>query len=168
MRLQVQKIYVPQAFSSQLGKNGAVRVNAFTSKDETQYFMSVPSDMVEQWFSIVSEQLFEPAWREFYVEKDVVQREWDFRYVNNPDGAAWLDLQCHGLHRPSLPQSDHRMEVRHGEIQREGCDGFSHSLLQSRRMPWSCLSAISPSRKRSNWLRSISSGIRKGSGLQKR
>ena len=93
LRLEVQKIYVPQAFSSQLGKNGAVRVNAFTSKDETQYFMSVPSDMVEQWFSIVSEQLFEPAWREFYVEKDVIQREWDFRYVNNPDGAAWLDLQ---------------------------------------------------------------------------
>jgi predicted Zn-dependent peptidase len=94
LRLEVQKIYVPQAFSSQVGKNGAVRVNAFTSKDETQYFMSVPSDMVEQWFSIVSEQLFEPAWREFYVEKEVIQREWAFRYVNNPDGAAWLDLHA--------------------------------------------------------------------------
>ena len=94
LRLQVQEIYVPQAFSSQLGMNGAVRVNAFTSKDETQYFMSVPSDMVEQWFSIVSEQLFEPAWREFYVEKEVIQREWAFRYVNNPDGAAWLDLHA--------------------------------------------------------------------------
>ncbi|MGE5842395.1 MAG: M16 family metallopeptidase, partial [Deltaproteobacteria bacterium] len=94
LRLEVQKIYVPQAFSSQLGRNGAVRVNAFTSKDETQYFMSVPSDMIEQWFSIVSEQIFEPAWREFYVEKEVVQREWAFRYVNNPDGAAWLDLHA--------------------------------------------------------------------------
>ena len=94
LRREVQSLYVPQAFSSQLGKNGAVHVNAFTSKDETQYFMSVPSDMVEQWFSIVSEQLFEPAWREFYVEKEVVQREWAFRYVNNPDGAAWLDLHA--------------------------------------------------------------------------
>jgi predicted Zn-dependent peptidase len=37
--------------------------------------------------------LFEPSWREFYVEKEVVQREWAFRYVNNPAGAAWLDLQ---------------------------------------------------------------------------
>jgi predicted Zn-dependent peptidase len=92
LRLEVQKIYVPQAFSSQLGRNGAVGVNAFTSKDETQYIMSVPSDMIEQWFSIVSEQLFEPAWREFYVEKEVVQREWAFRYVNNPLGAAWLDF----------------------------------------------------------------------------
>ena len=45
---------------------------------------SVPSDMIEQWFSIISEQLFEPSWREFFVENDVVQREWAFRYVNNP------------------------------------------------------------------------------------
>lgn len=92
LRLKVQKIYVPQVFSSQLGKNGAVGVNAFTSKDQTQYLASVPADMLEQWFSIVSEQLFEPAWREFYVEKEVVQREWAFRYINDPNGAAWLDL----------------------------------------------------------------------------
>ncbi len=94
LRLQVQKIYVPQAFSSQVGKNGAVNVNAFTGRDQTQYTMSMPSDMVEQWFSIVSEQIFEPSWREFYVEKEVVQREWAFRYVNNPSGAAWLDLNA--------------------------------------------------------------------------
>ncbi|MFH1618850.1 MAG: insulinase family protein, partial [bacterium] len=92
LRLEVQKIYVPQAFSSQLGRNGAVGVNAYTSKDQTQYLISVPTDMLEQWFSIASEQLFEPSWREFYVEKDVVQREWAFRYINSPDGAAWLDL----------------------------------------------------------------------------
>lgn len=92
LRLEVQQIYVPQALSSQLGKNGAAGVNAFTSQDQTQYMASVPSDMVEQWFSIMSEQIFEPSWREFYVEKEVVQREWAFRYVNSPDGAAWLDL----------------------------------------------------------------------------
>jgi len=94
LRLEVQDIYVPNAFSSQLGKNGAVGVNAFTSKDQTQYTASVPSDMLEQWFSIVSEQLFEPSWREFYVEKEVVQREWAYRYVNNPGGAAQLDLDA--------------------------------------------------------------------------
>jgi predicted Zn-dependent peptidase len=94
LRAEVQKIYIPQSFSSQLGKNGAVGVNAFTAKDQTQYIMSVPSDMLEQWFSIVSEQLFEPSWREFYVEKEVVQREWAFRYVNSPGGAAWLDLNA--------------------------------------------------------------------------
>jgi hypothetical protein len=65
LRLEVQKLYVPQAFSMQVGMNGAVNVNAFTNTDQTQYLMSVPSDMIEQWFSIVSEQIFEPAWREF-------------------------------------------------------------------------------------------------------
>jgi predicted Zn-dependent peptidase len=94
LRAEVQEIYVPQAFSSQLGKNGAVGVNAFTSKDQTQYLCSVPSDMLEQWFSMISEQLFEPSWREFYVEKEVVQREWAFRYINSPGGAAWLDLDA--------------------------------------------------------------------------
>jgi len=92
LRREVQKIYVPQSFSAQLGKNGAVGVNAFTTKDQTQYLASLPSDMLEQWFSIASEQIFEPAWREFYVEKEVVQREWAFRYINDPGGAAWLDL----------------------------------------------------------------------------
>ena len=106
-RLEVQKIYVPQAFSTQLGKNGAVGVNAFTSMDQTQFMMSIPSDMLEQWFSIASEQLFEPSWREFYVEKEVVQREWAFRYVNNPNGAAWLDLfstafVAHPYHNPVI------------------------------------------------------------------
>jgi len=94
LRTEVQEIYVPQAFSSQLGRNGAVGINAFTSKDQTQYLCSVPSDMLEQWFSMISEQLFEPSWREFYVEKEVVQREWAFRYINSPGGAAWLDLNA--------------------------------------------------------------------------
>ena len=100
LRREVQEIYVPQAFSAQLGRNGAVGVNAFTSKDQTQYLMSLPSDMLEQWFSIVSEQLFESAFREFYVEKEVVQREWAFRYVNNPSGAGWLalDSALHAAH----------------------------------------------------------------------
>ena len=94
LRKEVQEIYIPQAFSMQLGRNGAVGVNAFTTKDQTQYIMSVPSDMIEQWFSIVSEQLFEPSWREFYVEKEVVKREWAFRYINSAGGAAWLDLNA--------------------------------------------------------------------------
>jgi len=98
LRKEVQNIYVPHAFSSQLGKNGATGVNAFTSKDQTQYIASIPSDMLELWFSIVSEQLFEPSWREFYVEKEVVQREWAFRYINNPEGAAWLDLYAEAFH----------------------------------------------------------------------
>jgi predicted Zn-dependent peptidase len=107
LRLEVQKIYVPMAMSSQVGKNGAVGVNAFTSRDQTQYIMSVPSDMLEQWFSIISEQLFEPSWREFYLEKEVVQREWAFRYINSPEGAAWVDLNAtaytaHPYHNPTI------------------------------------------------------------------
>ncbi len=100
LRKEVQEIYVPQAFSMHLGRNGAVGVNAFTSKDQTQYVMSLPSDMLELWFSMVSEQVFEPALREFYVEKEVVKREWAYRYVNSPSGAGWLALHAalHSAH----------------------------------------------------------------------
>ncbi len=94
LREEARGIYVPQAFSRHLGRNGAVGINAFTSKDQTQYMMSVPSDMLEQWFSMVSEQIFEPAFREFYVEKEVIQREWAYRYVNDPSGAGWLELNA--------------------------------------------------------------------------
>ncbi len=107
LRLEAQGLYIPQVFSTQLGKNGAVGVNAFTNTDQTQYVASVPADMLEQWFSIVSEQVFEPAWREFYVEKEVVKREWAFRYANDPGGAAWLDLhalayQAHPYRNPVI------------------------------------------------------------------
>jgi len=47
LRLEVQKIYVPQAFSSQLGRNGAVGVNAFTSKELTCYYAKVVSDKID-------------------------------------------------------------------------------------------------------------------------
>ena len=129
LRQEAQALYIPQVFSSQLGKNGAVGVNAFTSQDQTQYIASVPSDMLEQWLSIASEQLFEPSWREFYVERDVVQREWDFRYVNNPEGAAWLDLNATRLHRPPVPQPRDRLEIRHGTLQHPGRHGVPRPVL---------------------------------------
>lgn len=92
IKQSIKRLYIPQVFSSQLARNGAVSINAFTSKDQTQYYMSIPSDMIEQWFSIVSEQIFEPAWWDFFTEKEVVKREWAFRYVNNPYSYSWLNL----------------------------------------------------------------------------
>jgi predicted Zn-dependent peptidase len=91
-RQEVQSLFIPQALSTQMGRNGAVNINAHTDHDQTWYTMSVPSDMMEQWFSMVSEQIFEPAFREFYVEKEVVQREREFRYEGNPAAMAQLDL----------------------------------------------------------------------------
>ncbi len=102
-----RSLYIPNVFSSQLSKNGAVRVNAYTTKDMTIYMASLPSDMLEQWFSIVSEQIFEPAWWQFFVEKEVVEREWEFRYLNSPESVSMLELfslafRAHPYGRPVI------------------------------------------------------------------
>lgn len=88
LREQARNIFVPNVVFTQLGKNGAVNVNAMTSYDYTMYTADVPSDMLEQWFSLMSEQVFEPVWREFYVEKDVILREWAYRTANDPANLA--------------------------------------------------------------------------------
>lgn len=92
LREQARAIYVPNAVFMQLGKNGASDLNAMTSKDWTMYTADMPSDMLEQWFSLISEQVFEPEWREFYVEKDVVLREWAYRGANDPGNLARQNL----------------------------------------------------------------------------
>lgn len=92
LRELARAIYVPNVVFTQLGKNGASDLNAWTSYDMTVYTADMPSDMLEQWFSLISEQVFEPEWREFYVEKDVVLREWAYRTANDPMNLAWQNL----------------------------------------------------------------------------
>lgn len=94
LREQARAIYVPNAVFMQLGKNGANNLNAMTSSDWTIYTADMPSDMLEQWFSLISEQVFEPEWREFYVEKDVVLREWAYRSANDPFNLARQNLSA--------------------------------------------------------------------------
>lgn len=94
LREQARAIYVPNVVFMQLGKNGANNLNAMTSSDFTMYTADMPSDMLEQWFSLMSEQVFEPEWREFYVEKDVVLREWGYRSANDPGNLAMRNLNA--------------------------------------------------------------------------
>lgn len=94
LREQARNIFVPNVVFTQLGKNGAININAMTSYDFTMYTSDVPADMLEQWFSLMSEQIFEPVWREFYVEKDVVLREWAYRSANDPGSLAMFNFKA--------------------------------------------------------------------------
>lgn len=72
---EIDKIYI---------KHGSYRMNASTSFDWTNYFMSLPKNKFELWCAIESEIMRRPVFREFYTEKQVVLEERRMRYDTQP------------------------------------------------------------------------------------
>jgi predicted Zn-dependent peptidase len=72
--------------------NGGTSLNASTSNDGTQYFVSLPSNKVELWTYLESDRLRQPILREFYSERDVVYEERRLRTDNEPFGKLWEQL----------------------------------------------------------------------------
>jgi predicted Zn-dependent peptidase len=67
-------------------RNGGVRLNATTSREGTQYFVSLPNNRLELWALLESDRMRNPVFREFYTERDVVQEERRQSVDNNPRG----------------------------------------------------------------------------------
>jgi predicted Zn-dependent peptidase len=67
-------------------RNGGVGLNASTSRDGTQYFVSLPKNRLELWALMESDRIREPVFREFYTERDVVQEERRQRVDTSPRG----------------------------------------------------------------------------------
>ncbi len=65
---------------------GGTGMNAFTSHDNTVYFITVPQNRLELWFWMESERLLRPVFREFYSERDVVHEERRLRTESTPTG----------------------------------------------------------------------------------
>ena len=72
---EIDKIYL---------QNGAYRMNASTSFDWTNYFMSLPKNKLKLWCSIESEVMRRPVFREFYTERQVILEERRMRYDTQP------------------------------------------------------------------------------------
>jgi predicted Zn-dependent peptidase len=70
-----------------LMRNGAADLNAYTSKDITTYHASLPENRLELWARVTAEMVFDPAFREFYLERSVVAEERRTAVENNPAGA---------------------------------------------------------------------------------
>jgi len=73
-------------FSKIIEKNGGEDLNAGTSTDYTIYYCSLPSNKVELWFSLESDRLKNPVFREFYTEKEVIREERRMRVDTSPMG----------------------------------------------------------------------------------
>jgi predicted Zn-dependent peptidase len=70
-----------------MARNGAKGLNAFTNKDITAYFASMPTNRLELWARVFAELIFDPVFREFYTERKVVAEERRASVENDPDGA---------------------------------------------------------------------------------
>jgi len=70
-------------------KNGGAGLNASTSNDGTQYYVSLPSNRLELWAYIESDRLSNPILREFYSERDVVTEERRLSSDNSPYGRLY-------------------------------------------------------------------------------
>ncbi len=78
--------YSTPEFEEALERNGGTGLNASTANDRTDYFVSLPVNQTELWFSLESERFLDPVLREFYVERDVVAEERRMRTESNPFG----------------------------------------------------------------------------------
>ncbi len=67
-------------------KNGGEFLNAFTSQDQTAYFLRIPKNRLELWAWLESDRLKDPVFREFYSERDVVFEERRLRTESTPLG----------------------------------------------------------------------------------
>jgi predicted Zn-dependent peptidase len=77
---------IPNAYPQLIEENGGVGLNAGTGEDSTQYFYNFPRNRLELWFLLESERFYDPVFREFYKERDVVREERRMRVESSPQG----------------------------------------------------------------------------------
>jgi predicted Zn-dependent peptidase len=81
-RKTVVKDQLDQIYTS----NGGEFLNAFTSEDQTAYFLRIPKNRLELWAWLESDRLLNPVFREFYSERDVVFEERRLAVESTPLG----------------------------------------------------------------------------------
>lgn len=89
---QHRRLSLGEEFSDIYQRNGAVDLNAGTSKDATTYYVSLPSNRLELWALMESQRMADPVMREFYIERDVVAEERRQSYEDDPAGKLYEQL----------------------------------------------------------------------------
>lgn len=92
LQKETAQFVVPNEYDQIITRAGGQEINATTSKDWTNYFMTLPSNRLELWAMMESERLTYPAWREFYKERDVVAEERRMRTEDSPAGRLYEEF----------------------------------------------------------------------------
>ena len=86
LKKEAAKYVEANEFDTIIKKNGGVGLNAGTGSDSTSYYLSLPSNKLELWAYLESSRYIDPAFREFYKERDVITEERRMRVENQPVG----------------------------------------------------------------------------------
>ena len=91
---QAAQLVIPNEYDNLVTREGGQEINASTSSDWTNYYMTLPSNRLEFWALLESQRLLYPAWREFYLERDVVAEERRMSVEDSPDGRMYEEFRA--------------------------------------------------------------------------
>ncbi|RCK78736.1 MAG: protease [Candidatus Ozemobacter sibiricus] len=89
---EAYQLVEPSAFANLLQREGGTGLNAFTSRDQTAYIVSLPANKIELWMAMESERFLDPVLREMYKEREVVAEERRMTVENRPSGKLFEDF----------------------------------------------------------------------------
>lgn len=92
LQQQHRRFVVTDEAAQIYARHGAVGFNAFTSKDQTSYVVSLPANKLELWAWIEADRMRNAVLREFYTEREVVLEERRRNYDGDPDGLLYEHL----------------------------------------------------------------------------
>jgi predicted Zn-dependent peptidase len=95
------------ALDDVIAREGGVDLNAQTRSDATEFYLSLPSNKLELFAFLESERFYQPVFREFYEERDVVQEERRMNLESQPAGRLFEQIfatayQAHPYHHRGI------------------------------------------------------------------
>ena len=122
-----RQLLVKDEFSKIYAENGGTGYNAFTSKDQTSYLISLPANKLELWAAIESDRLQNAVLREFYTEREVIREERRRSYESSPQGMLYEALlaTAYRVHRYRNPVIGWDSDIRNLSL--EETRDFLHS-----------------------------------------
>ncbi len=85
----VRKFIISEEDSQAYSLAGQVGYNAYTSSDVTNYQIQLPKNRLELWAWLESSRLLQPVFREFYIEREIIQEERKMRYDSKPSSLLY-------------------------------------------------------------------------------
>ena len=91
---KAKEYVVNNEYFDMMMREGDAGVNAYTSKDATQYINYLPSNRLEFWMAMTSDRFLNPVLREFYKERDVIMEERRLGLETQPTGKLMEDFMA--------------------------------------------------------------------------